>query len=167
MINVVDILTAYKQGKCLNSEFPQLTCFLSLQMSDDTIQKSSVLFLFEGFCFTRALRYSLCMEPLSYKALPPPQAHFPASWLESRTADNPQRGQPGENLIQSSTQTWPRESGCTNEMLWFWNLHLELWCHPVDGRNRYKRRKCSHDIVFLSWWPLERPILGLPWWCSD
>lgn len=48
MINVVDILTACNQGKCLDSKFPKLSCFLSLRMSND----SSVPFLPAGFCLT-------------------------------------------------------------------------------------------------------------------
>lgn len=147
MINVVDILTACKQGKCLNSKFTKLSCFLSLRVSND----SSVPSLPAGFCLTRPLAIPV-QGAFVLKSPARASGHLPTlGGIPGEQIAHGGAGQPGDNLIQSSTQTWPTESGCTNEMPWFSNFRLELWYHPVDGRNRYKRGKCRVMISgFLS-----------------
>ena len=158
MINVVDILTACKQGKCLKSKFTELSCFLSLRMSND----SSVQFLPAGFFASQGPSPSPCREPLSWKALPAPQATLlTLGGIPGQQIAHGGASQPGDNLMRSSTQTWPTESGCTNEMPWFSNFRLGLWYHPVDGRNIYiKGEMQSDDLRFLILRTIRKAHLG-------
>ena len=140
-------------------ECKQVTFFLFKRLTTLT-QDSYILSFLKASASQRGREQGACAL---HPGWPSPQLRprfLPLEWIPpgQRTPDCPTSRE--VTWYESSTQTWPMTTGCTNKILPFWNLNLQLWRESVSCLQKYiwEENQEQWSLIPSPEGPLERFI---------